>query len=96
LNPLNKKIRANLETHSASSAIREENEISDRIQTDQFVKRLEANMLAEKELILLSRTMPTSQSLEAKVDTAQSNVLRAPEPLANDQWEAKYGTKKPN
>jgi hypothetical protein len=43
---------------------------------------------------LLSRRMPTLQSLEAKVDTQQSNVLRAPEPLANDQWEAKYGTKK--
>jgi hypothetical protein len=40
--------------------------------------------------------MPTLQSLEAKVDTAQSNVLRAPEPLANDQWEAKYGAKKVN
>jgi len=31
-----------------------------------------------------------------KVEGAQSNVLRAPEPLANDQWEAKYGPKKPN
>jgi hypothetical protein len=41
---------------------------------------------------------PTGQSSASHVlhRPAQSNVLRAPEPLANDQWEAKYGAKKVN
>ena len=51
LDAFNKKIRANLETHSASSATREENEIRNRIQTTHTVKRLETNTLAEKELM---------------------------------------------
>ena len=46
--------------------------------------------------VLLAKTMPNLQSVEAKVEGQQSNVLRAPEPLANDQWEAKYAAKKPN
>ena len=80
--------------------------VRDIIQTDHIVTRLQNNALADREFmspgqircaeVLLAKTMPNLQSVEAKVDTAQSNVLRAPEPLANDQWEAKYGPKKPN
>jgi hypothetical protein len=80
--------------------------VRDIIQTDHIVTRLQNNALADREFmspgqircaeVLLAKTMPNLQSVEAKVDTQQSNVLRAPEPLANDQWEAKYGAKKPN
>ena len=80
--------------------------LRDQIQTSKIINRLQENTLAEREFmspgqircaeVLLNRTVPTLQSLEAKVEQGQSNVLRAPEPLANDQWEAKYRAKKVN
>jgi len=80
--------------------------VRDIIQTDHIVTRLQNNALADREFmspgqircaeVLLAKTMPNLQSVEAKVEGQQSNVLRAPEPLANDQWEAKYAAKKPN
>jgi hypothetical protein len=81
-------------------------QIRERIQTTQLINRLQANALADREFmspgqirsaeVLLAKTMPNLQSQELKVEGAQTNVLRAPEPLANDQWEAKYGAKKVN
>jgi hypothetical protein len=54
------------------------------------------NLRIAKSLILLDALLIAPQGTMVLGGFSQSNVLRAPEPLANDQWEAKYGAKKVN
>lgn len=83
-----------------SQKIRHDDETRLKIRTSQLVNRLTEHALGQIALeatqvkaieILLRKTLPDLQSIDANIDGEIRNFVISGEPMSEDDWEATYG-----